>query len=132
LNNNVKQVAFWVVLFLLILALFNLFSGDKVTLSSRTIPYSDFISIVEKGEVSGATLDGEQIIFQTATQQTTRCRCDTDTSSKQSSDRRKATGKKWTFILRGNFITIFIHYRNMAFLYESYARWWERWSHGLW
>ncbi len=57
------------VLFLLILALFNLFSGDKVTLSSRTIPYSDFISIVEKGEVSGATLDGEQIIFQTATQQ---------------------------------------------------------------
>tara|TARA_B100000768_G_scaffold182029_1_gene208614 strand:- start:8884 stop:10764 length:1881 start_codon:yes stop_codon:yes gene_type:complete len=58
-----------VVLFLLILALFNLFSGDKVTLSSRTIPYSDFISIVEKGEVSGATLDGEQIIFQTATQQ---------------------------------------------------------------
>ena len=64
-----KQVAFWVVLFLLILALFNLFSGDKVTLSSRTIPYSDFISIVEKGEVSGATLDGEQIIFQTATQQ---------------------------------------------------------------
>jgi len=69
LSNNVKQVAFWVVLFLLILALFNLFSGDKVTLSSRTIPYSDFISIVEKGEVSGATLDGEQIIFQTATQQ---------------------------------------------------------------
>ena len=64
-----KQVAFWVVLFLLILALFNLFSGDKVSLSSRTIPYSDFISIVEKGEVSGATLDGEQIIFQTATQQ---------------------------------------------------------------
>jgi len=65
----VKQIAFWVVLFLLILALFNLFSGDKVTLSSRTIPYSDFISIVEKGEVSGATLDGEQIIIQTATQQ---------------------------------------------------------------
>jgi len=65
----VKQIAFWVVLFLLILALFNLFSGDKVTLSSRTIPYSDFISIVEKGEVSGATLDGEQIIIQTATAQ---------------------------------------------------------------
>ncbi len=64
-----KQIAFWVVLFLLILALFNLFSGDKVTLSSRTIPYSDFISIVEKGEVSGATLDGEQIIIQTATAQ---------------------------------------------------------------
>ena len=64
-----KQIAFWVVLFLLILALFNLSSGDKVTLSSRTIPYSDFISIVEKGEVSGATLDGEQIIIQTATQQ---------------------------------------------------------------
>ena len=64
-----KQIAFWVVLFLLILALFNLFSGDKASLSSRTIPYSDFISIVEKGEVSGATLDGEQIIIQTATQQ---------------------------------------------------------------
>ncbi len=67
--GNTKHIAFWVVLFLLILALFNLFSGDGANLSSRTIPYSDFISIVENGEVSRATLDGEKIIIKTATEQ---------------------------------------------------------------
>lgn len=67
--GSTKHIAFWVVLFLLILALFNLFSGDKTSLSSRTIPYSDFISLVEKGEASRVTLDGEKIIINTATEQ---------------------------------------------------------------
>ena len=67
--GSTKHIAFWVVLFLLILALFNLFSGDKTSLSSRTIPFSDFISLVEKGEASRVTLDGEKIIINTATEQ---------------------------------------------------------------
>ena len=61
--GNARNIAFWVVLFLLILALFNLFSGGQSTMSSRTISYSDFVDRVERGEVSTATIDGERVTF---------------------------------------------------------------------
>ena len=61
--GNARNIAFWVVLFLLILALFNLFSGSGGTLQSREVSYSDFVSLVENGDVSNATLDGEQVRF---------------------------------------------------------------------
>ena len=61
--GNARNVAFWVVLFLLILALFNLFSGGGNTLQSREISYSDFVTSVNEGRVSSVTLDGEQVRF---------------------------------------------------------------------
>ena len=61
--GNLRNIAFWVVLFLLILALFNLFSGGGTTLQSREISYTDFVEAVESNTVSSATLDGEQIRF---------------------------------------------------------------------
>ncbi len=61
--GNARNIAFWVVLFLLILALFNLFSGNSSTLQSREIGYSDFVAAVEDGGVTSVTLDGEQIIY---------------------------------------------------------------------
>ncbi len=61
--GNARNIAFWVVLFLLILALFNLFSGSGSTLQSREVTYSDFVSAVTSKEVSQATLDGEQVRF---------------------------------------------------------------------
>ncbi len=61
--GNARSIAFWVVLFLLILALFNLFNGGQATMDSRTIAYSDFVDRVEQGDVSQVTLDGEQIII---------------------------------------------------------------------
>ncbi len=64
--GNARNVAFWVVLFLLILALFNLFSGSQSTMSSRTMNYSDFVEAVDNGEVQSVTLDGERIIFREA------------------------------------------------------------------
>ena len=64
--GNARNIAFWVVLFLLILALFNLFSGSGTTLQSREITYSDFVSAVENDEVGQVTLDGEQIRFRGA------------------------------------------------------------------
>ncbi|MAC79851.1 MAG: cell division protein FtsH [Rhodobacteraceae bacterium] len=64
--GNARNIAFWVVLFLLILALFNLFSGSGGTLQSREISYSDFVASVKAGEVSQATLDGEQVRFRGA------------------------------------------------------------------
>jgi len=60
---NLRNIAFWAVLFLLALALFNLFSGGQSAVASRTVGLSEFISRVESGEVSSATLDGERILF---------------------------------------------------------------------
>ena len=61
--GNARNIAFWVVLFLLILALFNLFSGGGSTLQSREISYSEFVTAVNDGRVSQVTLDGEQVRF---------------------------------------------------------------------
>ncbi len=63
--GNARNIAFWVVLFVLILALFQLFSGSQATMNARTLPYSQFIEKVDAGEVKGVTIDGEQIEVQT-------------------------------------------------------------------
>lgn len=64
--GNARNIAFWVVLFLLILALFNLFSGPGTTMQSREISYSDFVDSVRDGDVAQVTLDGEQVRFRGA------------------------------------------------------------------
>ncbi|PQO23134.1 cell division protein FtsH [Rhodobacteraceae bacterium WD3A24] len=61
--GNMRNIAFWVVLFLLMLALFNLFSNTDGTSSARSIPYSDFVQRVDGGEVARVTLDGERVLF---------------------------------------------------------------------
>lgn len=61
--GNARNIAFWVVLFLLILALFNLFSGGQSTINSRSVSYSDFIRSVNAGDVQSVTLDGEKVMF---------------------------------------------------------------------
>ncbi len=61
--GNARNIAFWVVLFLLVLALFNLFSGGQTAISSQTISYSEFVHAVDAGEVESVTLDGEKVLF---------------------------------------------------------------------
>ena len=63
--GNARNVAFWVVLFLLILALFNLFGGNQSSMNSQQINYSDFINRVQNGEVASVTLDGERVTIVT-------------------------------------------------------------------
>ncbi|QRF67549.1 ATP-dependent zinc metalloprotease FtsH [Ponticoccus alexandrii] len=63
--GNARNIAFWVVLFLLILALFNLFSGGGNTLQSREISYSEFVRAVESNQVGQVTIDGEQVRYRT-------------------------------------------------------------------
>jgi cell division protease FtsH len=63
--GNARNIAFWVILFLLILALFNLFSGGQSQMNARSVAYSDFVQQVENGSVSSATLDGENVTFTT-------------------------------------------------------------------
>jgi cell division protease FtsH len=62
LSNN-RNIAFWLVLFLLIVVLFNVFSSGTSSLQSREISYSDFVASVERGEVATVILDGENIRF---------------------------------------------------------------------
>ncbi|MGB3315451.1 MAG: ATP-dependent metallopeptidase FtsH/Yme1/Tma family protein, partial [Albidovulum sp.] len=63
--GNARNIAFWVVLFLLILALFNLFGNGQSTMNSRTLSYSDFLAKVDANEVSAVVIDGEQVQVQT-------------------------------------------------------------------
>ncbi len=67
--GNARSIAFWVVLFLLILALFNLFNSGQSNLNSREIPYSEFVNRVEAGGVTEVTLDGEKILITEGTEQ---------------------------------------------------------------
>ncbi len=62
--GNARNIAFWVVLFLLILALFNLFSGGQSTINSREVSYSEFVERIEAGDVTDVTLNGEKVTFQ--------------------------------------------------------------------
>ena len=61
--GNARNIAFWVVLFLLILALFNLFNGSGNTMQSRTTSYSDFVDAVETGSVTNVVIDGERVRY---------------------------------------------------------------------
>jgi len=64
--GNARNIAFWVVLFVLVLALFNLFSGTGNTMQSRELSYSEFVDKVEGGQVTSVTLDGEQVRFRSS------------------------------------------------------------------
>ena len=61
LVGNARNIAFWVVLFLLVLALFNIFNGSVAGQTARGVSYSEFIAQVEKGDVTAVTLDGERV-----------------------------------------------------------------------
>jgi len=64
--GNARNFAFWIVLFLLILALFNLFSNGQNSMASNEVDYSTFVQAVEGGDVSQAQLDGERITYRNA------------------------------------------------------------------
>lgn len=64
--GNARSIAFWVVLFLLILALFNLFSGGQSTMASNEVAYSDFVRQVENRDITTAEIDGERVVFRGA------------------------------------------------------------------
>ncbi|MBB5220724.1 cell division protease FtsH [Amaricoccus macauensis] len=59
--GNTKNIAFWIILFLLMVALFNVFSNGSRTSMGREISYSDFLNRVEANEVASVRLDGERV-----------------------------------------------------------------------
>jgi cell division protease FtsH len=64
--GNARNIAFWVVLLILVMALFQLFSGNQTTMSSRSLSYSEFIERVDAGQVQSVTLDGERIVIRSS------------------------------------------------------------------
>ncbi len=60
MGNN-RNLAFWVVLFLMIVVLFNVFSSGSGGMQSREISYSEFVAHVENGSIDAVTLDGEKV-----------------------------------------------------------------------
>ena len=62
MGNN-RNIAIWFVLFLVIVALFNVFSSGGGAMQSREMSYSEFVKSVESGQVIEATIDGEKVAF---------------------------------------------------------------------
>ncbi len=58
--GNTRNLAFWVVLFLLIVALFNVFNTNTSPSTSNEVTYSDLVASVEAGKVGKVVLDGEK------------------------------------------------------------------------
>jgi len=59
--GNAKNLAFWAVVILLLVALFSVFQEGGGGSQGARITYSDFLQRVENGQVSSVLIDGEQI-----------------------------------------------------------------------
>jgi len=60
-NNFSRNIALWVIIAVLVLALFNLFQGPGSRGPSTQLPYSQFLSDVESGQVRDVTIQGNTI-----------------------------------------------------------------------
>ena len=60
--NFSRNIALWVIIGLLVFALFSLFQGGQPRNQYDTLAYSDFISEVESGEIREVTIQGQQIV----------------------------------------------------------------------
>ncbi|MGI9463528.1 MAG: ATP-dependent metallopeptidase FtsH/Yme1/Tma family protein, partial [Aestuariivirgaceae bacterium] len=59
--NNFRNIAVWVVIALLLFALFNLFQGSGQRTKTSEVSYSQFLEKVERGEVRNVVIAGEAI-----------------------------------------------------------------------
>jgi cell division protease FtsH len=60
-NNFGKNLALWIVIGLLLVALFNLFQTSSTRGPQSTLAFSDFIAEVERGQVTDVTIQGNNI-----------------------------------------------------------------------
>jgi len=61
--GNARNMVFWVVLFLMVLALFNLFSSPPGSANAQARSYSEFVQAVEGGSVTEVVIDGENVRY---------------------------------------------------------------------
>ncbi|HYS42846.1 MAG TPA: ATP-dependent metallopeptidase FtsH/Yme1/Tma family protein, partial [Geobacteraceae bacterium] len=60
MNQFYKNIALWLVISLMMILLFNLFNKPKPV--QEKLAYSDFITAVDGGKVSGVTIQGNDVI----------------------------------------------------------------------
>jgi len=60
--GNAKNVIIWVILFLLLVALYRLFDGGQITGQGTNVSFSELLNQIETGNVSRAVFDGEKVI----------------------------------------------------------------------
>ena len=60
--NNFRNLAVWVIIALLLFALFNLFQNPSRTAQSTEIAYSDFLKDVNAGKVRDVTISGSDVV----------------------------------------------------------------------
>ncbi len=63
MNNFGKNLALWIIIGLLLVALFNLFQSSANRSPPNPTPYSEFIEQVNKGQVSDVTIQGTTITY---------------------------------------------------------------------
>ena len=61
MNSNLQKLAIWVAVLVLLAALFNLFNNPAQSRRADEIPYSEFLSNVETGQVSEVEIAGNRI-----------------------------------------------------------------------
>jgi len=62
-NNFGKNLALWIIIGLLLVALFNLFQSSANRGSPNLMPYSEFVDQVNKGQVSDVTIQGKTVTY---------------------------------------------------------------------
>jgi len=60
-NNFGKNLALWIIIGLLLVALFNLFQTSTTRSPQASIPFSEFLADVERGQVSDVLIKGSQL-----------------------------------------------------------------------
>jgi cell division protease FtsH len=64
MNSNFRNFAIWIIIGLLLIALFNLFQSPSRQTAENSISYSQFLSAVEESNVRAVTLSGDKIVGQ--------------------------------------------------------------------
>ena len=59
--NFSRNAALWIIIILLLFALFNLFQGSSTRAPQTSLPYSQFMENVENGQVQEVTIQGNEI-----------------------------------------------------------------------
>ena len=61
MNNFGKNIAVWVIISLVLVAIFNVFQGGSSTSQGNVIAYSDFLKRVNAGDVREVSIQGDKI-----------------------------------------------------------------------
>ena len=61
MQNFSKNIALWLIIGLLLIALFNLFQGTSKDQTGYSISFSDFMAAVETGNVSEVNIKGNNV-----------------------------------------------------------------------